>query len=71
MFPHLLATNSFTHPFLYIRKQEKSNPYYCKIKKNTNTDKTNKINLHNKKREQLISALAVLAHFMAGARSTV
>jgi hypothetical protein len=35
--------------------------------KNTNTDKTNKINLHDKKREQLISALAVPVHFMAGA----
>jgi hypothetical protein len=33
MFPCVLATNSSTHPFLYIRKQEKSNPYYCKNKK--------------------------------------
>jgi hypothetical protein len=71
MFPHFRATNSSTHPFLYIRKQEKTNPYYCKIYKNTNTEKTNKINLQDEKREQLISAPAIPAHFVAGARSAV
>jgi hypothetical protein len=59
------------HPFLYIRKQEKSNPYCCKNKKNSNTDKSNKINVHDKKREELISAPAIRAHFVAGAWSAI
>jgi hypothetical protein len=39
--------------------------------KTLNSDKITKMNLHNKKEKQVISAPAILAHFMARARSAV
>jgi hypothetical protein len=50
---------------------QKSSPWCTAKIKNSNTDKSIKINLHNKKREELISAPAVLVHFVAGAWSTI
>jgi hypothetical protein len=65
----LLQTHLRIHSYI---SENKKNLIHTSAKiKNSNTDKSNKINLHDKKREELISAPAILAHFMAGARSTI
>jgi hypothetical protein len=65
----LLQTHLRIHPYI---SENKKNVIHTTAKiKNTNTDKTNKINLHDKEREELISTLAVPAHFLAGARRAI